>query len=265
MFFGILFSAFSCAEDELPNPTYGGDSLLNFDKSTASSETVVTGQADKIVDISFGTIKAVSNNAQVKLVLDTQNSTAVEGVDFVVVQNPLDLAAGQNTANFKVKIIEASATVIPKVAVFKLQSSSIGNAVFNQSYTLSMSLTCPPSTFVGNFQYTTGFWQDPNSSWVIQEVAGQANTMKIVDFLDPGNDLVFKYNDAGVVTFDTVDTGYIYGTYGMVKIRMSTDATKVSTIDFCSRKLTIYANYFVTAGQLTMNGSPHIKEEFTGL
>lgn len=252
----------SCKPEE--DPYYEGDSQLFF-ISTSAVANVVKQTNFTELELPYGTTKAVDGGAQTELIFDAANSTAVLGQTFQIVKGTEQLPNGAVKGTFKIKVLESGVSEVPKTAKFKVKSSSIKNGIENQELTVTMSIVCPASTFVGNFKYSTGFWQNPNSNWVIQEVAGQANTMKIVDFLSPGRDLVFKYTTQGVVTFETGITGETYPGYGNISIRMSTDATKVSTINMCSRKLTIYANYFVTGGVLTDdNNNQHIKEEFTG-
>ncbi|RMZ61066.1 hypothetical protein D1632_03605 [Chryseobacterium nematophagum] len=265
IFLALAVAFTSCKQDDL---YYEGEPYLFF-KSDEGVAFVEQGSNHKDVTIDFGAMKPVDGSHPVNLVVDTQNSTAVEGTQFQILNNGAGFGNGANSGKFTIRILESGSSTTSKAAVFKLQSNSIANAQYNQTYTLNMSLTCPISNFLGsagNFNYTTGFWQNPDV-FTIEEVAGQPNTLRINDFLDipTATPLIVKYDANGVVTFDTQDTGFVHSSYGMVKIRMSTDPSKVSTIDKCSRKLVIYANYFVPQGQFTDDsGNPHIKEEFVG-
>lgn len=255
----------SCAEDDMPNPTYNAGSRLYFSE-TEGSKAVSHSVNHVDVEVPFSTIASVSGSQTVKLNFLNSESSAVLGTDFTIVNPEVTLAAGQNKGSFTVRIFSAPMTVLAKVAKFSLSSPTIANATWNQVYTLSMTQLCDVSSFAGDFQYSTGFWQDPGG-YEIQPVAGQANTMKIVDFLKPGVDFIFKYDATGKVTFATQNTGETYPGYGAISVRMDTyDATKVSTMDLCSRKLTLYANYFVPGGVFTDDdGNKTIKEVFTGL
>lgn len=150
MFFAALFSVFSCAEEELPNPDYDGGSYLSFAKTSDVTGVLVgTNHFDYIIN--YETIAPVAANTEVKLVLDAANSTAVEGVDFQIV-NPTDnLASGKSTGKFTVRILESGMSTTAKVAKFKLQSATIPYATFRQDFTLSMTLICPDSDFPGLF------------------------------------------------------------------------------------------------------------------
>lgn len=261
---------FSCKDAE--QEVYDGDALLNFNKGLTSSAFVSVGETYRDVDVSFGTIKAVSGDHQVKLVLDAANSTAVEGKDFQIVQNPVQISGGQTTANFKVRILETAATQTPKVAVFKLQSSTLPNAIFDQTYSLSMSLTCPLSYFIGNgiFKNTTAYWMAPaGSDYIVENITtGGVNQLKIKGYLDDGSDLVVNYNPATfAVSIPLQATGYIPAAGQMA---YASDPTSGPTSSFnpCTRVLTLNVYWHVrnTAGTLVggYNGNNPATEVFTG-
>ena len=243
MLFILSIVVWSCRDE---NPEYNGKPYVHFNKATAASEIIMKGAVSKEIKISYGSVKAVTGSNQVKLVLDTQKSNMVEGVDFVYVKNIDDLNEGEVSGEFTVKLLESGATQTPKTAVFKLQSTTIDNAVFNQEYTLTVSLTCPVSGFYGEFTNTASWWNNPGGSFDI--VAGTSpNQMLVKDFWDLGKDLVFNYNpETFVVTIPDQNTGYFSSANnGYVWCKQSTDATKISKFNPCTRQLTLYVNYYI--------------------
>ena len=88
LLFIMSIVVWSCRDE---NPEYNGKPYVHFNKATAASEIIMKGAVSKEIKISYGSVKAVTGSNQVKLVLDTQKSNMVEGVDFVYVKNIDDL------------------------------------------------------------------------------------------------------------------------------------------------------------------------------
>lgn len=260
--FGVLASLFlvSC-ESEVP-PTYEGDARVHFIAEEGDAfVTSGTGYTDYLVN--FGALNNVSGNKQVKLVVDAAQSNAIEGVDFQILNNATAVIEnGKSTGNFVVRVFEATMSQTAKHAMFKLQSSDLANATFKQEFLLSMTLTCPVSTFVGDFQLTASwFWSAGDVFEVIQD--STPNQLRVVGFMADGSDFILKYNpDTYVVTFDTQSTGYFHSTYGAyILIRPATDVTKISTFNPCTRKMTLYMDYWMNG----VGGWSNQSEVFSGI
>lgn len=236
---GVLF--ISC-RDSLSD-VYSGPVGLHFSEGTSKSEVVLGGAEYKDVTIPFGTLKGIGSSASVSLVVDTANSTAVEGTQFTILQNPVSLSSGSTGGSFTVRILESGASSDAKKAVFKLSSSEIENAIFDQTYTLDMSLFCPVSSFVGDFSYA-GFL-GTSSSLQIEE-GTEANTLYIKNWISSSYPIKLTYDTDGNVTFTAQETGYVHPTYGMITINPTPGVT--STFNTCTRTLTLYATYTVAAG-----------------
>ncbi|MBB4806576.1 hypothetical protein HNP38_001872 [Chryseobacterium defluvii] len=240
---------FACREAEADN--YEGDSMLNFNKGVAGNGFVLNSQTYSDYKISYGSIKAVEGSHQVKLVFDATQSTAVLGTDFDILDDTDDLGAGETGGEFTIRIYKAPATQDGKTATFKLQSGSLPNAGFDQTYKLNMSLTCPIANFVGIFDNTETWWYNaPGGQFEIKENPSVANQLIIDDFFDVGYDLILNYNPTtfAVSVPEGQETGYIHPSYGMIKVKSSTDGALVSSFNPCTRKLTVYMNYYVPAG-----------------
>jgi hypothetical protein len=161
----------------------GNPPALHFNKGVRGEATVTQGTGSTTVNIDFGTIQALSGASQVKLVVDTSVSTAVEGTDFQIVNQNMTVNPGQIGGQFQVKLLEATATVEAKVIVFKLQSSSIANATFDQTYILQYTKSCPFSItpFSGTYTVTSDTWEDyqPGDQITVQQ-GPAANQFKIL-------------------------------------------------------------------------------------
>ncbi len=239
----LLFFACKDADADI----YEGDSMLNFNKGVSGNGFVVNSQTYSDYKISYGSVKAVQSNHSVKLVFDASKSTAVQGTDFEILNNGTDeLSAGEVGGEFTIRIYKASAIQSGKTAVFNLQSGSLMNAGFDQTYTLNMSLTCPVTGFVGNFTNTEAWWNNPGGSFEIVQ-STVANQLLVKDFWDAGKDLVLNYNPTTfVVSVADQNTGYLVAQYnGYIWAKPSTDAAQVSTFNPCTRQMTLYINYYI--------------------
>lgn len=251
----LLTAVYSCSEAE--QPFYEGGSYLNFAKSEGTAGVVAgTNHFDYVID--YETIAAVSGSHDVKLVFDAANSTAVQGVDFQIVNATDNITSGETSGKFTVRILESGMSPVAKVAKFKLQSATIPNSNFRQEFALSMSLVCNASTFVGTFSVANGLF----GSWTGQEIVQgtEPNTLILKDYIEVGYDIKLTYDaNTGNVTFNPQQTGYIHPTYGMISMKMAVNGA-ASKVDFCARKLTLNVNYYVSAGSFgdkvdTLTGS----------
>jgi len=252
----------SCTDDDKGIRVYGGDALLNFHNGVSREVFVFSGTGFTEIDIDYGVVKAVQGDNTVTLTVDTETSTAVEGVDFEIVDGTDELTDGEITGQFKVKFLEGGAVQAGKTVNFKLSSATLESAVFNNTYSVKVSLSCPINTFVGDFDATS--WWLGNSTHTVVEGAA-ANTIQINDFWSDNAaapNFILSYNDAYVVTFAPQNTGYFVAQYnGYIWARMSTDATQVSSFNPCTRTMKVYVNYYIPNV-----GSYGNKEEvFTGI
>lgn len=137
------------SSDDSNQKMYNGGSLLHFN-GTSTSVGLEDGGEDVILDVAYSVIAPLKQDATVSLVLIEEESTAVEGVDFEFLGND-QISQGDLGGVLQVKFLATSDG--GKTAVFGLQSSTIGNAVFKQKFIVTTVLTCPiPSTiFVGSY------------------------------------------------------------------------------------------------------------------
>ena len=142
---------------------YNGDSLLLFNAPQNSDKAFVvqgTGSAD--YNLMYGVAKQVSADSDVTVEVDKANSTAVEGVDYSIPNKTVTLKAGTATGVIPITLLEGGATLAGKKVAFKLKSNSLTLAKFNQSFVLTLSLTCPfvNTKFTGNYSVVTDTWAD---------------------------------------------------------------------------------------------------------
>lgn len=237
------FLIYSCREEVA---VYDGEPLLHFNEKTAGEVIIASGDVQKDIVITYGTIAAVNGSHQVKLVVDTEKSNTVEGKDYIIINNGTDeLTTGERTGSFTVRVLESGASATPKTTVFKLQSATVKNAVFNQEYTLVTSLKCPIEVFVGNTQFDYAGWWNGTGTFEIVHSTTEANTLLIKDFGNVGTDLKVKYDpETFVVTIPDQYSGYSTS-QGQIWAKPSTDATQVSSLSTCSRTMKLYINWYI--------------------
>ena len=257
----ILIISVSCSDSD--NQLYDGEPLINFNNGTDVKSLLVIDEGDVTRTIQYGTVRPVTGNHTVNLVVDTQNSTAVQGVDFEIIKGTDDLVDGETNGTFEVKFKETAAVVGGKVVKFKLQSSTLANAAFDQTYTVTVGLTCPLSFFAGSFNLTESWWTAPNQIYDI-EASTVPNQVLVKGFWDDGSDMVLNFDPStNVITIPEQWTGYNYqgNPAQPVNARPATGGL-ISTIDLCNRTVTLNINYWVPALNA---GYGNKVEKFVGL
>ena len=264
----LLFIACT-PDDEKGQVAYSGDALLNFTGNTTKQVFVFTGSGFSELEIPYGVLKPVSGSNTVTLVPDVENSTAVLGVDYEIVTGTDELAEGETNGFFKIKLLEEPATQDGKAIVFKLESATLSSAVFNNTYRVNVSLTCPVETFVGDFDSDT-WWAGPSTN-TISFVPEVENTLQIEGFwgdnpeqpnliftYDPNTFVVTIPDSPGVPAGQGQNTGYV-GAQGTIYAKPT--AAKVSSFNPCTRVLTLYITYWIPG----VGTYPDQVEVFTGI
>lgn len=150
--FFIGFAVLSCRENHT-DPVYDGAPLLHFQTESVDVSATDVGYTDYVVE--FGTIAPVTAATTVTLV--KKSGDAIEGTDYEVLGgHSTQLAAGATNGSFTVRVHGAGLSPdVPKSLVFGLESSQIGNAVYNQEVTLLMKMKCPlPANFPLTYNVT---------------------------------------------------------------------------------------------------------------
>ncbi|WP_133121647.1 hypothetical protein [Chryseobacterium sp. PMSZPI] len=173
--FGLTVIA--CRYDD--EPKYGGDSLLEFDKT---EQTAIVVLNTKSVDylVTYGVVKPVDQDNNVELVFDASKSTAVLGTDFTIVKGTDVLKSGTALGNFKINVKEAGAEA-GKTAVFTLKSNSLHNATFNQQVVVTFKLSCPLTNFPLKYDVNVIAFGDnaPSHQQTLTPVAGTTNQFRV--------------------------------------------------------------------------------------
>lgn len=262
--FLLIFFAQSCSDND--RDLYDGTPVINFNNGISSKVLVLSTQTATYNDvkIKYGTVRPTQGSNTVTLVVDQTKSTAVEGVDFQIINANDELADGETNGEFTVRVFKSPAVQVGKTAVFKLKSSSIPNAVFNQTYTLSIGLTCPASSFPGLFTVNNVLF----GSYDVEIVAGTTpNTIILKDYIEVGYDITLNYDPtAGTVSLPATPqpTGYVNGANGMILMKAAVDGSK-GTIDFCNRKMNLRLSYGTPTGATyTSGGQTSYADVFTG-
>ncbi|AYN00481.1 DUF4843 domain-containing protein [Chryseobacterium sp. 3008163] len=230
IFASLIFLLNSCKDEA---EVYDGQPYLHFNKGVSGEFSVIQGTGSNTINIDFGTIDALSSTSQVKLVVDPTVSTAVEGTDFQIVNQNTTVEAGQIGGKFQVKLLESGATVAPKVIVFKLQSSSIPNATFDQTYILRYTKLCPfnIAPFSGTYKVVTDTWADYAADDLISVQPGPG----------PNQFKILANNNAYISNFSTA--------YMLVTVQTNGSVTVASNEAF---------NYGGSTGLLSVSGSGNV-------
>lgn len=138
----ILFMG--CSDDNTRGEKYysGNQNYLSFGLGDRQRMIVKPEEGFRISKLYFGTYKNVSKDHQVKLVFDAENSEAVLGVDFEIINNVATLAKGTGLAYFEIKVFEDPAIPLGKKAIFRLESADLEDAVTRTEMIATLALSC---------------------------------------------------------------------------------------------------------------------------
>jgi hypothetical protein len=254
------FAIVACKYDD--EPIYEGDNFVSF-AATSSEATVVKGSTSREVTIPYTTLSEAKANTEVKISVDINNSTAVEGTDFKIINATDNLPAGQKVGNFRIQLLESGATQTPKVIAFKISSPTVSTAIFNQTHTLEYSLECPfnMSLFTGTYKVVTDTWEDYSQGALITVQPGPAaNQFKILSTNNPyisnpstSYMLVTVQNNGNVTVASNQPFIYDAPTGSM-------SVTGTGTVNFCTGGINISALTFAGAAG-TASGQKFVLEK----
>ena len=231
----------SCSKDD-GDPIADSDALLQFNQDSADvSVPIGSAYVDYIIE--YRTVNKTSTDAMVSLTVDAANTNAIDGTDYIIVNQTDVLEAGSLTGSFKIKLLEVGATQTGKSITFKINSPTLTSADVNQSFHLNISLVCEITSFVGSFNYV-GWW-DATGVYNIIESPVQ-NELLIKNWLKAGIDLKVSYDANHIITFVPQSSSVTYPTTNKYyTVRMSEDLDKISSFDPCTREMKLYVNWYV--------------------
>ena len=273
LFIGLLILSFSCRESEMPNPEYDGGTFLHFSKGTVLNETVLVNTNYKDVTIYYGSMLPANGSHDVKLEVVSTNSGTVLGTDFEIISTNDNLAQGETEGSFVVRIYEPAMGEEESV-VFKLNSSTMPMATYNQTFTLNWTLQCTLESFLGdptdlNFNVKYQFFQ--NATYPVQVIEGtEPNTLILKDYFEAGYDIEIEYNPStGRYSAAKQPTGYMHATYGMVYLEIDDEEAYPSMANYCNRTMTLRPYLSVSAGYFdgmpASSGGPSGVQPFTDI
>ena len=238
----ISVTIYGCRENDVQ---YSGKPLLHFSENTSSSASVTKGGGNVTVPVTVGSIIPVNGDQNFQLVVDTEKSTAKEGVDFVLVNNGTGtISSGKTTGVANVTLLESGATLAGKKVVFKIKSSTLENAIFDDTYTLNIQLACPYSqnTFIGNYKVLVDDWADYKVGDMVPVKAGSnPNEIRIMATNNTSLDnsatayMIVNIKSDGTATV-TSNEPFKYGS-------SSFPVTGSGTVDLCSGNIDLVVNY----------------------
>lgn len=178
--------AISCGDDNEGIVNYSGsENRVAFSFGNEQRMVVKPEAGSANHKIYFGTFRNVNEDHQVKLVLDETQSTAVQGVDFDLVESTVVLKSGTAINYFEVIVHEAPAITLGKKAFFKLESETLDLVEAKSTRTVEIGLSCQVdlTTFPLNYSvdvFASGS-QVPTHTVVLEVVAGEDNTFKFAN------------------------------------------------------------------------------------
>lgn len=251
---------FTSCDHDTGDVKFNGDSLLHFPGESQSIAFVLTTDDSKVFDVPFGVVRRVSGTHTVNLVVDAENSDAVQGVDYEIVNNSIQLTDGDITSNFQVRVFGAPITEEGKVVRFRLQSETLPSAVFRDTYTLILKEQCSTNftLWFGNLNIEdVGFGTTSgNGSGTAQ---GTCNTIVVNNNLpgmpSPTNtrfNVVLEPSSPGSTT-GTASVAETVSRTGLAVSGQPVNAVYVATGTYNEETRTIILNYQVLA-KSTANG-----------
>lgn len=180
----ILFIT-SCSEDD--GLIYEGAPYATFalDKSrVAVNPTEASFDHEVVASI----LSPQGSATTLTVSVDQENSTAVEGVDFDIVNTSITVPAGSTNAAFMLKVYSEPAVTLGKSVVLNISSPEIETASFNASHKVTIELACPlPDDFpleYGIMVQALGS-SFPTHLQTITPVAGEDNTFMVESLWGP--------------------------------------------------------------------------------
>jgi len=141
-FFAFTLLVFTSCDHDTGDVKFDGESLLHFPAEDQSIAFVLSTDEFRTFDIPFGVVKKVSGSHVVNLIVDLENSDAVQGVDFEIVDNSVELSNGDIFSAFQVRVFGSTITEDGKIVRFNLDSPTLSPAVFRDTYTLILKEEC---------------------------------------------------------------------------------------------------------------------------
>lgn len=193
----LLGALNSCVEPELN--IYRGDSLVHFPQPTSSYFVVQSN--DPGFGVRVGVTAAPTQDLQIPIEIDEDNSTAISGVHYNLNSMSVTIPAGQTEGTLQVSGIFQNLGT-PVVLAFTLPTLESGeNAAFRQSFSLTINQFCPyvQSDFVGTFNATSTFRAFERQ---VEVIAGSnANEVIVKDLYAVGLDVKISLNDSNMSNF----------------------------------------------------------------
>ncbi|WP_430813401.1 hypothetical protein [Carboxylicivirga sp. RSCT41] len=155
----ILLLLGACQENNIE--LYDGPSQIHF---TETNSSVLVDESEPLVNIPVGVTKAVDVDRQFTVQVDTDESTAIEGVGFELLSPQITIKAGEVLGEVQVRCLYAGAE--PNGQLLKMNLTAANDqsvADFQNAYYLELYKYCEfnQSEFIGIFHVTeTDYWQN---------------------------------------------------------------------------------------------------------
>ncbi len=139
----------SCTDNKVE--IYDGPSQVHFLETKGS---LIVDDTDPVFEIEVGVSKAVDQNRSFEVVIDEPNSTAQEGVDFILLNNIIEIPAGEVIVKAQVKGLYDGAKPFGSTLALTLRATKADEeAAYNNSYKLDLFKFCDfdRDAFIGSY------------------------------------------------------------------------------------------------------------------
>jgi len=148
----IVLVAIGLSCDDNNIGLYKGPSQIHFLEQSGS---IIVNNTNPVYTIQVGISKAIETDQNYEVIIDTENSTAVEGVAFELLNNTVHIPAGAVLGEIQIKGLFSGAQ--PDGELLRVQLKGINGsetAAFNNSFDLNLFKFCDfdRDAFVGTYQ-----------------------------------------------------------------------------------------------------------------
>lgn len=217
---GLLLVASGCEVfDTTADPdVYQGPNKIKF---TNSSATLFAEADTDVQSVTVNVLKPVGSDVTYDFVVDTDNSTAVEGTHYTLGSTSVTIPEDSTIGTIDVTLIKAN-LADPQTLTLRLATPD--TAVFNNEITLTLIQFTPydQADFVGTYDMVYEWWFEDTNVRTVTAVAGSnENEIILQDPIGSGIDWPVTMDDSDKTSFTaSVDIlpGWVSGTYGDIEV-----------------------------------------------
>ena len=171
--------------------TYQGENKVRFIETTAA---LTAFESVDVKTIQVSHLVAQSNDVQYTFSVDTENSTAVEGVHYNLTTNSVTIPANEYIGSFSIELIQQDLSE-QRTLVLQLEGNSL---ISNRTITLNMVafFEFDRSNFLGAWVLQYPWFYGAGASLNVNAIEGSADNSIIVEGMLDGTDIEIFFDDS---------------------------------------------------------------------